>query len=432
MPTRYNRQIKSRFKVPGLPSGFDGPSSPSDLTVPPVGIEDADVALFNLFDKEISIQVSDGEKGLRKVPVIFAAGEKWALLKRKRALRDRNNSLVLPLITVVRTSIQQASNEDITGRGINQQTGDLVIKRRLDASDRAYQGIINKLNVQHQQNLAVGLDTGDAGQFTSSRAAGSLSEDPTVSGGGVLMPDRTDNIYEFVMIPSPQFYTATYVVTFWGQYSTHMKQMLEQLLASFLPQGNCWRIDTTAGYWFVASVDGNVYTAEDNTEDFSSEERVLKHKFTVKVPAYILASATPGAPVPIKRYTSAPSVSFDVSTESLDEPGGVIDPFLGADDPTLPTQNGQTKRRDQRDTNGTRLYPSTGEDQTNGNPDDPALAKLPRGVPVTKYQKVTGIDSRGNKVTKYVRIVNQNSFTGETVLAPDASLGGITLVSSDD
>lgn len=432
MPTRYNRKIKSRFNVPGLPSGFDSPSSPSDITIPAVGIEDADVALFNLFDKEISVQVSDGQKGLRKVPVIFAAGEKWALLKRKRALRDRNNSLVLPLITVVRTSIQQLSNEDIAGRGINQQTGDLIVKRRLDSSDRAYQNLVNKLYVQHQQGLAVELDKGDAGQVTTSRSVGSLTEDPTVVAGGVMMSSRTDNIYEFLTIPSPQFYTATYAVTFWGQYSTHMKQMLEQLLASFLPQGNCWRIDTQAGYWFVASVDGNVYTAEDNTEDFSTEERVLKHKFTVKVPAYILASTTPGAPVPIKRYTSAPSVSFDVSTEDLGDPTGVVDPFLGADDPTLPTKNGQSLRQDQRDTNGTLLYPSLGSEESRGNPDDPALAQLPRGTGVAKYQKVTGVDRRGNKVTKYVRIVSRNTFTGETVLAPDASLGGITLVSSDD
>lgn len=432
MPTRYNRKAQSRFNVPALPSGFDSPSSPNDIVVPPCGIEDADIALFNLFDKEISLQVSDNTQGMKKVPVIFAAGEKWALLKRKRALRDRNNSLILPLITIVRTTIQQLPDEDITGRGINQQTGDLVIKRRLDASDRSYQGIINRLLVQHQRGLAVGTVAGDPGQLTTSGRIGDLTEDPTVEAGGVLIPDKTNNIYEFLTIPSPQFYTGIYTVTFWSQYTEQMKQMLEQVIASFLPQGNAWRLDTTAGYWFVATVDGNTYTAEDNVEDFSTEERVLKHKFTIKVPAYILASSTPGAPVPVKRFVSAPSVSFDISTEQLDQPSAVVDPFLGADDPTLPIKDGFTKRRDNRDTQGTLLYPGEGAEEVRGNPNDPALAQLPRGVPPTQYQRVTGIDRRGNKVTKYVRIVSKNAFTGETVLAPDASLGGLTLVSEDD
>lgn len=432
MPTRYNRKTKTYFNVPPLPSGFDSPSSPSDLTIPSVGIEDADVALFNLFDKELQLQVSDNVANTKTVPVIFAAGEKWALQKRKRALRDRNNSLILPLITVVRTSIQQLPNEDIAGRGINQQTGDLVIKRRLDASDRSYQGLINRMLIGHQRGLAVGTGNGDVGQLTTNRDVGSLALDPTVSAGGVMLPDRKQNIYEFITIPSPQFFTAVYAVTVWTQYTSQMKQIIEQLIASFLPQGNCWRIDTTAGYWFIATVDGNIYTADDNTEDFSQEERALKHRFVIKVPAYVLASSTPGAPVAVKRYISAPTVSFDVSTEQLDQQTGEPDPFLGADDPTLPMKNGQTKRRDQRDTGSTLLYPSSGAEEAYGNPQDPALGQLPRGVPPTQYSKVTGIDKDGNKVTKLVRIVSKNAFTGETVLAPDASLGGLTLVSTDD
>ncbi len=431
MPTRYNRQAKSRFAVPPLPSGFDSQSSPSDMTIPPCGIEDADVALFNLFDKELSLQVNDNQSGMKKVPVIFTAGEKWALLKRKRALRDRNNSLILPLITVVRTSIEQDPATDIAGRGINQQTGDLVIKRRLDESDRSYQRLINRMLIQHQPSLAVGTNLGDPGQATTSRELGDLTEDPTVRSGGVMLPDRMKNLYEFITIPSPQFYTATYSVTFWSQYTTQMKQMLEQLIASFLPQTTSWRIDTGTGYWFVATVDGNTYTAEDNTEDFSEEERVLKHKFNIKVPAYIMASSTPGAPIPIRRYVSAPSVSFEIATEDTSV-GGVPDPFLGADDPTLPLKNGQTKRNDQRDTNGTLLYPGTGREAVDGNPEDPALGQLRRGTPVSQFAKVTGVDRNGKTVTKYVRIVSRNAFTGETVLAPDASLSGITLVSTDD
>lgn len=432
MPTRYSKLGQSRFLIPSLPSGFDGLSSPTDFTIPAVGVEDADKALFKLFDAEIGFQVGGDGQDLKKVPIIFAAGEKWALLKRQKALRDRNNTLILPLITVVRTTVQQSMTDDITGRGINQQTGELTIKRRLDKLDRAYQGLINRTLLQHQSNAAVGTGTGDPSQLTTSRTVGELSLDPDVADGALMIPDRRDNVFETIVVPSPQFYTAMYDVTLWAQYTTHMKQLLEQLMASFLPQGNSWRLDTPAGYWFVATVDGNTYNAENNTDDMSDGERILKYKFVIKVPAYILATSVPGAPVPVRRYISAPSVSFDLGVDSIDAGANatIDDPYIGSDDPTLPLDENSSRRRDLRNTNGTRLYPGAGSEANFVNPDDPALGQLKRGTQPAQYRTVVGINAKGQKITKRVRVVSYNSFTGETVLAPDASLGSLTIVAT--
>lgn len=433
MPTRFNSRSKPSFGVSGLESGYGTISSPVDLTVPPVGVEDADAALFNLFDKEIAFQVSTSDKNrqeLKRVPVIFTAGEKWALAKRNRGLRDRNGTLILPLITVVRTTIQQTADEDIAGRGINQQTGEILVRRRLDKSDRGYQGLINRLLLKHQTNLAVHSDDADAGQLITARQVGDLADDPTVTDGGLMIPDRKNNVYETIVLPAPQFFTALYEVTFWTQYTVQMFQLIEVLIASFLPQGNSWRLDTPKGYWFVAKVDENVYNPEGNIEDFSQEERLIKYKFTVKVPGYILASKVPGAPIPIKRYVSSPSISFDVGIDVGEtvEGASLDDPFLGADDPTLPLDDNKNRRRDQRRDGRTRLFP--GAEVTP--PDDPALKALPRGQPPAKYKKITGLDKNGNVVTKLVRVVTTNRFTGETVFAPDADLGGLTIVVTED
>jgi len=430
MPTRYNSKSTTRFGVPGIRSGYDGMPSSEALAIPSVGIEDADRALFDLFDKEIPLQVSTSDKNreeLKRVPVIFAAAEKWALAKRRRALRDKNGSLILPLITVVRTTIQQTPNEDIAGRGINQQTGEIVIKRRLNKSDRAYQGLINKLLVKHQTNVAVSPAEAEDGQVSTTRNIGELlTDDPTTQDGGLLATDLSHNIYEFLTFPAPQFYTALYEVTLWAQYTVQMFQLIEQLISSFLPQGNAWRLDTPKGYWFIATIDGNVFNAENNVDDMSQEERMIKYKFTVKVPGYILATSVPGAPIPIRRYVSSPSISFDVSTDpgELSETDGVDDPFLGSDDPTLPMSVDQNKRRDLRETNSTRLYPHSDETSV----DDPALRSIPRGSTPVRYKKVTGIASDGSTVTKYVRIISTNKFTGETVYAPDADLGALNIV----
>lgn len=432
MTTRYTVRSQSRFGVPGLPSGYEGKSAP-DITIPPVGLTDVDKALFDLFNDQIPLVVGGADQESKRVPVVFFAGEKWALNKKLRALRDRNGSLILPLVTAVRTSVVQDPTFDITGRGINQQTGEIVIHRRLDKSDRGYQNLINRLFLRHQSNLGVPPTAADPGQLSTLREVGELVADPVVQQGGLLAGNRINNVFETIVVPAPQFFTAQYDVVLWAQYTTHMNQMVEALINSFLPQGNAWRLDSPKGYWFMANVDSNQYTADLNADDYSQTERIVRYKLTIKVPGYILASAVPGAPVPIKRYVSSPVISFQTGVQGdveLAGSGDVVEPFLGADDPTLPLDDGsdgRSHRTDQRRVNGTRLYPQKADVVT----EDPALRALPRGAQLATYQKVTGVDSSGNTVTKLMRVRGRNRFTGETVLT-GADLGGLTIVLAED
>ena len=85
-------------------SDFDGNNSPEDFTIPSIGIEDIDRAIFELFDKKLSFEVKSQGK-LQKVPVIFAAGERFALTRRKNPLRDKDNALILPIISIARNDI---------------------------------------------------------------------------------------------------------------------------------------------------------------------------------------------------------------------------------------------------------------------------------------------------------------------------------------
>lgn len=430
MTTRFTAASQQSYGISGLPSGYDTKASPT-LTIPSCGIDDMERALFNLFDKEIPFTVSNNGTEQRRVPVIFAAGEKWALLKRKKALRDKNNSLILPLITVVRNSIEQTSEGDISGRGINQQTGEIVVRRRLDKSDRAYQSLINRLFLTHQQNLAVNpLDDVDSNQITTDRAIGDLAFEPSVAEGSLLIPNVLNNVYETIVIPAPQFYSAMYEVTVWAQYTEHMNQILETLISSFLPQGNAWKIQTNKGYWFIATVDTNTYTADTNIDDMSTEERVIKYKLNVKVPAYILATASPGTPVPLKRYVSSPVVSFDIGTGETEESelDLVDEPFLGADDPTLPLDDSRNKRQDLRRSGHTRLFVNPSE----VDPHDPALTTLARGASLGRYKRIVTMSQNGKLLTKYVKVASVNRATGETVYAPGTDFGGLKIVVIDD
>jgi hypothetical protein len=415
MPTRFKTNSKSTFGQVPLPSGYENIVGTPTLNIPSCGIEDVDTALFNLFDKEIFPESSIADdKTTKKVPVIFAAGEKWALLKNGRPLRDRSNTLILPLVTIMRTEINQSLADDVVGRGINQQSGEIIVKRRLDKSDRQYQSLINKINLKNQQNVATtpGQST-LTGHISTDREIGSLQETKEVKDGAYLSPNMVNNVYETIVVPSPQFYTMKYEITIWTQFTQHSNQILEKIFSTFLPQAQSWRLDTPKGYWFIAKVEDGSIQTETNFDDMSQQERFIKHTFTVSVPAYLFALRPSGAPIPIKRYVSAPIINFDLQDDDLAEIDSTFEGqnlyVLGSDDPTLPLDNVKNFRKDQRSVGwrSQKIYPVRQDDyEYNTYSDDPALNQKPNG-------------------DLNIKVLSKNS-KGETVYT-GASLGGLKI-----
>ena len=370
MSTRFNSQGKNKLGVQPLPTGYEGGKDLPDITIPSCGIEDVDVSLFDLFDKEISPQIASTEdKPPAKVPVIFAAGEKWALLKKGRLLRDKNNTLIIPLITIMRTDVIQDISSDITGRGINQQVGEIVIRRKIDKSNKDYQSVVNRFLLRNQSNLAVD-NRNDRENLGTGGNIGDLQQRYNSGEIGLLTPELNNTIMETIVVPTPQFYTAKYQVTVWTQFMQHSNVILERIISSLLPQAQSWRLDTKKGYWFIATLDGG-YTTETNFEDMSQQERFIKHTFNITVPAYFFATKTPGSPVPIKRYVFSPVVRFEPLTDDPSNSASYTGEYrLGDDDPTLPLDLQRNIRDDQRPPGWRqqKIYPINEQDV-----DDPAL-----------------------------------------------------------
>lgn len=300
-----------------IDTGYDG-SVPDDFNFPSVGIEDVDRALFNLFNSELSFEVEVNSEATR-VPVVFAAGERFALTRRHHPIRDRNNALILPIIAIKRNNIDHSPAQGGYKTPIafrDQQS--YIIRRRLSKTDRDYQNILNKLQLKNQRNVASrgNFEKSDifpgneskAGRFASRRPTSGISffSDPT---GNLLRSDISNNIIEIITIPYPTFMTLEYEVTFWTQYMQQMNQLIETTFAQFSGQGHEFQIQTKAGFKFVAYVKSPLSTA-DNFSDFASDERLIRYTFGVTIPAYMLAPDHPGLRSPIRRFLSAPQVEF--------------------------------------------------------------------------------------------------------------------------
>ena len=320
-----------------LPTGLEGQNVPDDFYLPPCGLEDIDKALFDLFNKEIKFTVTQKNES-RDVPVVFATGERFALVKRRQPIKDENDAFILPLISIRRTSIDQSSSAERLA-----DVGDLVIKRKLSKRDPVYQNLINRQDLMHQENVSSSNNDNKSTNPKSTKAGTVNSRrNPveTASSGPLISNTVHDHhIYEVITIPFPHFIDVSYEITFWTSYTTHMNQMIERLVGAYTGNRNQFKLESDKGYWFVAYPDVTV-SNQDNFDDFTNDERIIRYTFNVKVPGYIVASQNPGDMSPFRKFVSAPDVHFDVFTSNapivqhpsgLPDPTGEIDKFILSD-----------------------------------------------------------------------------------------------------
>lgn len=386
--TRQNIPQDPRNPKDHLDSGYE--NSPSlDFTIPPVGIEDIDIAIHRLFDKTIGfntfmMSANKGPQNIKKPYVIFATGERFALAKRLKPPRDKNKVLILPAISIRRTAIEQ-SKDDIIARGLNGKTGVLTIKRKLSPEDRDYQNLVNKQGLKHLQNVLSGLPT-------SSRPTGDDANTPEVIQGG-LLENRisANNIYEMITVPQPQFFTAKYEVVFWTNYTQHMTYLIQTYMNSFLPQFRGHKLETDKGYWFLAYTE-DTFNNGENIDQFEGEERLIKYTLNINVKGYLLAAQAPTDAVPVRRWISCPNIVFDVAI------AGDVQP------------KEHLERPPQKDT----VHDGFTLTDINISPE---MKQTPTTVQRYAVSKTIVDPVNGKKRKKYVSILDTNQKKGETVFA---------------
>lgn len=302
------------------PTGFEGNDVPSDFSVPSCTIEDVDRALFNLFDKQLPLQVRQSSNGtnntgVKKVPVIFATGERFAFLRRKVPIGDRggdHSALIIPLISITRSSISQDPDNGI-GPG---QASPIVIKRRLSKESPIYKRLINEnrfSNQEDSQNESSNIERIVSGSIELTLASQTIE---SARSGKLLTPDLRNNIYETLTIPPVKYYTATYNISIWTQYTQEMNDLLMTIMSLY--QNNhrrTFKLESEKGYWFVAYF-GSDLSSDNNTDDFTDSERIIRYNFDVKVNGYIVAPEYPGSPAYVRRFISAPTVEFNTFSSS--------------------------------------------------------------------------------------------------------------------
>jgi hypothetical protein len=427
MATRYD---KSRVLPDVVPSGYEGEAT-REMSIPPCGIEDVDRAFYDLFNEKLPLfykkSKESGEQ--TRIPVIFASGERFALVSKKEPFRDRNGALILPLISITRSGVEQDSTRQ---GGVSDRFNEMIIRKRVSPEDPLYQNLVNSKNFTNSEFASAGNGSPETFEMKTGR---------------LLDTKLGQNVYEVFVIPMPKYFTLKYEVTIWCQYTQQANDVITSILGSYVQPGNrTIRIDTKKGYWFVAYFEPTV-GQDTNASDFSDSERIIKVTLSAEVPGYLILPDFPGSSNGVRSFVSAPSISFVSAGEETFEDhtlsigSGYADAYILDDielegTPKAPGQIGisgfdiaAAKAGARRP--GVRLAKPDGSDSGQGATSTPALsgpgsksggATLGKTSSVKSQERTVTLDVNpytGKKQKTVLRVTDSVPSKGEEILTID-------------
>tara|TARA_R110002020_G_scaffold354169_2_gene566957 strand:- start:228 stop:1148 length:921 start_codon:yes stop_codon:yes gene_type:complete len=225
----------------------------------PASLETIDQALLRYIDDTLNLSVTTNE-GFKKVPVLWVTAERAYQLKHNKELRDAEDTLILPLITVNRASIEKnpASEYAVPAANIPEVRdalgGSITIARR-----------INQKKTAEFQNAY------------SKRKFGRQTW-PEVKPGRV--------VYKTVSIPFPTWVALNYEISVRTEY----QQQINEILRKFIRQGGLNRMPfriEQEGHKFEAFIDGAL-TNNSNVSNLGMAQRNYETLIKIKVLGYLV------------------------------------------------------------------------------------------------------------------------------------------------
>ena len=199
-----------------------------------VTLKDIDSAVLNHVKKIIKPKVREANENI-DVTVMYGNEERWKSVRKRGVLRDRNGSLILPLIMLKRTDLsrnplsEMGYDHDVQHKFVN------VVRNSSWSKDNQY----DRFSVQQGTKPAF---------------------ENIVTG----MPDYADLTYEFIL---------------WTNFIEQMNPLVEM----FVAQSNTYWGDST-DMKFLCRTD-NITDASEMNQD---GERFIKSTFTITTNAYLL------------------------------------------------------------------------------------------------------------------------------------------------
>jgi hypothetical protein len=275
-----------------------------DASAQEITIETVDRAVRDWFDRTVDARVQTPQRELQKVPVVFSSGERWAVGRTRQAFRDDNGVLILPIISVRRTSL----NPDPTKLALGTQVERLQLAVRVDP------------DTNQVQNNEIGK----------------------------LRPREYPPVYDVYTVPFPDRVIASYQLVVQAQFIGQMNDITQKIFRSLdiqktfvAPFENDGRQPPRARQYaepyrpvpplngrYVVGFMENAQTDAGNFEEFTDQERIVKYSTEFTVPC-ALQPAVEGGPPLVKIERTAYKVVFKDENVTLVSDRDDLDRIFG-------------------------------------------------------------------------------------------------------
>jgi hypothetical protein len=246
----------------------------------PSTFETIDYALVSWVEDQMNVFCTTN-KGFKKVPTVWVAGERSWQVKNDKNLRDSDGALIFPMITVQRDSI----NKNPQKKGVfygnvppvpDNKGGSVTIARRVNQEKTS-----NFLNADAYRK--------------ASKIAGNAG---ATGGQQINFPSKKKNkkiVYETITVPMPVYVEIKYVITARTEYQQQMNEILQPYIVN--TGGINYKVLIGHdGHRYEAFMDQN-FNVTNNLNQLGEEPRIYETQITVNVLGY-LVGATANAKQP--------------------------------------------------------------------------------------------------------------------------------------
>jgi hypothetical protein len=234
----------------------------------PSSLETIDGAMLRFVDEDLNLSTTTNE-GFKKVPVLWVTAERAYQIKNNKDLRDKEETLILPLITVNRASVTKEPNFRGTVFANLYPVGD------------ARGGTITVARQINQKKTA---------EFQNAQANRKYGPDRDVASKMLNTNKRNMSIaktvYETITIPLPTWVKVQYEITVRTEYQQQLNELIRPFLTvpgnSRMPQ----RIENE-GHFYEVFIDGG-FTNASNKATLGMEQRNYETTIGIEVLGYLI------------------------------------------------------------------------------------------------------------------------------------------------
>jgi len=279
-----------------------------EIEFQPSSLETIDGAMLRFVDEELNLFTTTND-GFKKVPVLWVTAERAFQIKHNKDLRDKEETLILPLITVNRVSVTK--EPDYRGTVYanlypvnDEKGGTITIARKIN----------QKKTAEFQNAVAsrrVGPNHKVYGKMTNTNKR-NMSTAKTV--------------YETITIPLPVWVKVIYQVSIRTEYQQQMNELIRPFLTipgnSRMPK----RIENE-GHAYEVFIDGG-FANNSNQANLGMEQRNYETDINIEVMGYLIGEGeNQEKPKVVKRENA---VEFKIGRERTivgDLPENIKDGF---------------------------------------------------------------------------------------------------------